>query len=174
MITPTPTQGRASKPDARARFDASIDRAKRTAGGFSVRTKILGIVLALTTVLGLGVTWQVRTVMGSILTDELENRGRSVVSDLAARTVDPILLNDTYTVFDILDDTVANHPDAIYGFVVGPDGAVLAHTFGDEGFPVELLDVHIDAGPGGIAHSHRCTTSGHRSSKAVSAQSGSG
>jgi signal transduction histidine kinase len=127
--------------DVSARFDAWVDRAKRTAGGFSVRTKILGIVLALTTVLGLGVTWQVRTVMSSVLADELETRGLSVASDLAARTADPILLNDTYSVHDILQDTVAHHPDAIYGFVVGVDGAVLAHTFGEQGFPTALLDV---------------------------------
>ena len=115
--------------DVSARFDAWVDRAKRTAGGFSVRTKILGIVLALTTVLGLGVTWQVRTVMSSVLADELETRGLSVASDLAARTADPILLNDTYSVHDILQDTVAHHPDGIYGFVVGVDGAVLAKFF---------------------------------------------
>jgi signal transduction histidine kinase len=147
--------------DMRTRFDAWLDRFKRTAGGFSVRTKILGIVLALTTVLGLGVTWQVRTVMNSVLADELEIRGRSVVSDLAVRTVDSILLNDTYSVFDILDDTVANHPDAIYGFVIAPDGAVLAHTFGDEGFPVELLSVNADEGNSDIGHFRFASDDGH-------------
>ena len=56
--------------DARARFDDRIERIKQAAGGFSVRTKILGIVLALTTVLGLVVTWQVRTVMTEVLISE--------------------------------------------------------------------------------------------------------
>lgn len=68
------------------------------AGGVSVRTKILGIVLALTTILGLGVTWQVRLVMGRVFISELEQRGLSVVSDLAARAIDPLLLNDTFAV----------------------------------------------------------------------------
>jgi hypothetical protein len=77
--------------DARARFDRWLERIRKAAGGFSVRTKILGIVLALTTVLGLIVTWQVRTVMTGVLVNELDNRGQSVVSDLAARTSDPIL-----------------------------------------------------------------------------------
>lgn len=130
------------RPDVRARFDAWVERFKKTAGGFSVRTKILGIVLTLTTVLGLGVTWQVRSVMGDILVGELEDRGMAEVSDLAARTADPVLLNDTFSVYEILNDTVAHHPDALYGFVVSPSGEVLAHTFGDEGFPVELLGVH--------------------------------
>jgi len=140
--------------DAPERFGDWVDRIKRTATGFSVRTKILGIVLALTTVLGLAVTWQVRSVMTNVLISELDNRGRSVASDLAARTVDPILLNDTYRVFETLDDTVANHPDAIYAFVLDPTGSVVAHTFGEEGFPTELLGLNPGEGTTEIKHNH--------------------
>ena len=128
--------------DTRARFDEWLVRVRRTVGGFSVRTKILGIVLALTTVLGLVVTWQVRTVMTGVLMNELDNRGQSVASDLAARTSEPILLNDTYGVFEILDDSVTNHPDATYAFALDTNGGVIAHTFGDEGFPIALRDVY--------------------------------
>ena len=53
-----PTPGPRNAPE---RFGDWLDRIRRTATGFSVRTKILGIVLALTTVLGLAVTWQVRS-----------------------------------------------------------------------------------------------------------------
>jgi signal transduction histidine kinase len=128
--------------DARARFDQWLVRVRRTVGGFSVRTKILGIVLAMTTVLGLVVTWQVRTVMTGVLMNELDNRGQSVASDLAARTSELILLNDTYGVFEHLDDTVDNHPDATYAFVLDTNGGVIAHTFGDEGFPIALRNVY--------------------------------
>ncbi|MCP3997591.1 MAG: HAMP domain-containing protein, partial [bacterium] len=138
--------------DVQARFDGWLERTKNRATGFSVRTKILGIVLALTTVLGLVVTWQVRTVMTGVLLNELDNRGQSVASDLAARSSTPILLNDTYGVFELLDDTVTNHPDATYAFVMDSSGAVVAHTFGDEGFPVGLLD---------IAPSEELATSGY-------------
>jgi len=106
-----------------------------------VRTKILGIVLALTAILGLGVTGQVRLVMSRVFIAELEQRGMSVVSDLAARAVDPILLNDTFAVHQLLTDTITNHPDALYAFVLTTDGQVLAHTFGDSGFPLALLDL---------------------------------
>ena len=109
------------------------------AGGVSVRTKILGILLALTAILGLGVTWQVRAVMGKIFIAELEQRGFSVVSDLASRIVDPILLNDTFGIHQLLTDTILHHPDALYAFVVDPDGRVIAHTFGESGFPLALL-----------------------------------
>ena len=106
-------------------------------GGVSVRTKILGIVLTLTIVLGLGVTRQVRTMMSQTLLDELEERGQSVISDLAARSVDPILLNDTFALHELLNETLANHTDVIYAFVIDPHGQILAHTF-EKGFPTAL------------------------------------
>jgi signal transduction histidine kinase len=146
--------------DVGARFDEWLERAKQAAGGFSVRTKILGIVLALTTVLGLVVTLQVRSVMTDVLQNELDNRGQSVVSDLAARTSDPILFNDTYGVFELLADTVAHHPDATYAFVVDSDGAVIAHTFGDEGFPMDLLGIDHATASVGAGHLRINTESG--------------
>lgn len=120
-----------------------LERLITLAGSVSVRTKIMGIVLALTIVLGLGVTWQVRSVMQRVFMSELENRGISVAGDLAARSVDPILLNDTYALYQLLTETVANHPDTLYAFVVDTRGHVLAHTFGNGGFPVGLLDATL-------------------------------
>ncbi len=115
----------------------------QVAGGVNIRTKILGMVLALTIMLGLAVTWQVRVVMARVFVDELENRGVSVVSDLASRSIDPILLNDTYALYLLLRDTVLNHPDVLYAFILNPEGEVLAHTFGDAGFPIALLNSEI-------------------------------
>lgn len=129
-----------------SRLDASIAKAKDLLGAASVRTKILGIVLALTTVLGLGITWQVRAVMNTVLLDELDSRGSSVVSDLAARSVDPILLNDMFALHQLLAQTVANHTDMVYAFVVDPNGNVIAHTF-DDGFPTQLLELQSTGGP---------------------------
>jgi signal transduction histidine kinase len=122
------------------------ERLWHVAGGVSVRTKILGIVLGLTMLLGLAVTYQVRTVMASVFASELENRGVSVASDLGGRSTDPILLNDTYALHQLLNETVSNHPDAAYTFVLDTDGQVLAHTFGDAGFPRSLLDKSVLAG----------------------------
>ncbi|NHZ70212.1 MAG: HAMP domain-containing protein [Proteobacteria bacterium] len=137
LVTPARSTAR---PDAVDRFNEMVHGAKRMVTGFSVRTKILGILVTLTLVLGFGVTLQVRSVMTSVMVTELENRGGSVSSDIAARSADPLLLNDAFSVHELLRDTVRNHPDAEYAFVVGADGAILAHTFGEEGFPVQLLD----------------------------------
>jgi signal transduction histidine kinase len=128
--------------DVADRFAAFLASVRLRATSFSVRTKILGIILTLTVILGLGVTAQVRGAVTAVLVGELENRGVAVASDIAARSADPILLSDPLTVYEILRDTVSNHPDAEYAFVVGPAGGVVVHTFGDEGFPTALLDAY--------------------------------
>lgn len=108
----------------------------------SIRTKILGIVLVLTTVLGLGITWQVRSVMGRALLGELESLGLAVASDVGGRSVEPILLDDAYALYQLLDQTTANHPDVLYVFIVAEDGRILSHTFDDQGIPTELISLH--------------------------------
>ncbi len=124
------------------------------ATGVSVRTKILGIVVSMTLMLGLGITLQVRSVLSAVLTTELDNRGVSVASDLSARAADPLLLNDPYTVHELLSDTVAHHPDAEYGYVMARDDTVVVHTFGDAGFPSALLDREAGSSGARLAHRH--------------------
>ena len=98
------------RPPRPARPEAYAEQAKQLLSSVSVRTKILGIVLALTMLLGLGVTWQVRTLMNRVLIDELDSRGASVASDLAARSVDPILLDDTFSLHQLLSRTILTSP----------------------------------------------------------------
>lgn len=110
-------------------------------GAVSVRTKILGIVLALVLLLGAGVTLQVRAILGTTLTHELQNRGISITRDVAARSVDLLLVRDLYAVHQLLADTLANNEDVRYAFIVTPQGQVAAHTF-NGGFPTSLLIVN--------------------------------
>ncbi|MCL1588747.1 MAG: histidine kinase [Actinomycetia bacterium] len=157
------TDAVAGSPPSRSRdvsqaFEAGVGRAKRFATGVSVRTKILGIVVTMTMILGLGITLQVRSVMSSVLITELDNRGASVASDLAARAADPLLLDAPFEVYELLEDAVANHPDAEYAYVVQPSGAVLVHTFGDSGFPTSLRDLSGGITEDGITHRHFATS----------------
>ncbi len=114
------------------------------AGAVSVRTKILGIVLALVLLLGGGVTLQVRTILHTTLNYELQGRGVSITRDVAARSVDLLLVRDLYGVHQLLRDTLANNEDVRYAFIVNPQGQVVAHTFND-GFPSSLLALHTVA-----------------------------
>ncbi|OGO45682.1 MAG: ATPase [Chloroflexi bacterium RBG_16_63_12] len=121
-----------------------LDRAWAVAGGVSVRTKILGIVLGLVLLLGLGVTAQVRATLTRTMDAQLQEQAVSVSRDLAARATDLILINDVYGLHQLLRETQANNANVRYAFVVDTHGQVLAQTFG-EGFPARLLEANAAA-----------------------------
>jgi signal transduction histidine kinase len=110
-------------------------------GAVSVRSKILGIVLGFIVLLGTGVTFQARYALAATMTAQLEEQSVSVSRDLAARSTDPILLNDLLGLHDLLDETLANNPNVRYAFIVDPQGQVIAQTF-EGGFPLDLLTLN--------------------------------
>lgn len=111
------------------------------AGAVSVRTKILGIVLGLVILLGAGVTLQARFALTATMTDQLEEQSVSLSRDLAARSTDPILLNDLLGLHDLLEETIANNPNIRYAFILDNRGQVIAHSF-DGGFPLDLIQLN--------------------------------
>ncbi len=129
------------------RFDTWIDKAKTLAGSFSVRTKILGIVLGLIILLGLGFTMQVRSSMISFLNNERDHLGKAHVVELTNSTSELLAANDIVGVTRALEESVAQHTDNAYAFIVGPDGKVVAHTFDDTIFPAALLSFATSDGP---------------------------
>jgi hypothetical protein len=90
------------------------------------------------------VTLQVRAILRATLSHELQNRGVSITRDVAARSVDLLLVRDLYAVHQLLRDTLANNEDVRYAFIVNPQGQVVAHTFSN-GFPTSLLALHTVA-----------------------------
>ncbi|HDL41840.1 MAG TPA: HAMP domain-containing protein [Actinobacteria bacterium] len=117
------------------------DRFKAFAGRFSVRTKIIGIVLMLTTILGLGITWQVRTAMSTLVESELTVRAETIALEVAVHVANPIAERDTAGVVSILDDAVASHLDSVFAAVSRADGIIIARAFTDgDGTPGATLD----------------------------------
>lgn len=108
----------------------------------------MGIVLGLVLLLGFGITWEVRASMTAALTTRLEERGVSIARDLAARSTDYILINNTYALHELLKDTIHNNSDLRYAFLLDENGRVLVHSF-DGGFPRGL------AGKNSVASSER-------------------
>lgn len=115
------------------------------AGAVSVRTKIFGIVLGLVLLLGLGITAQVRATLIRTMDAQLEEQAISVTRDLAARATDLILINDLFATHQLLRETQTNNANVRYAFVMDDHGQVTAHTFGDKGFPVGLLNANTAA-----------------------------
>ena len=111
------------------------------AGAVSIRTKILGIILGLVILLGVGVIIQARYALTATMAVQLEEQSVSVSRDLAARSTDPILLNDLLGLHDLLNETIANNPNIRYAFLVDDRGQVIAHTFVG-GFPLDLIPLN--------------------------------
>jgi signal transduction histidine kinase len=113
------------------------------AGGVSVRTKILGIVLGGTVLFGLTTILQVRYALYHVLVARTQDWGIAMASDLAARSTDLILINDLMGLHRLLQDAVDHNPELRYAFALSPEGEVLAHTFGTgPEFPVGLVEAH--------------------------------
>jgi len=107
----------------------------------NIRVKIIGIMLGLVFLLGLAVTWQVRQLLSQEMYAQLSEQAVALTRDLAARSADPISLNDVGRLRQLLQDTQSNQPNVRYAFVLDTQGNVLAHTF-DGRFPVELLSAN--------------------------------
>ena len=112
----------------------------------SIRTKILGMVVGVILLLGLGVTLLVRVQLQSELAASLEARGIAIAGDLSARSADLILTENTFSLYQLIRDTLENNPDVRYAFVLDPTGGALVHSFG-QGVPPDLLSVNpVNAG----------------------------
>ena len=75
------------------------------------------------------------------MTAQLEEQSVSISRDLAARSTDPILLNDLLRLHDLLGETIANNPNVRYAFLVDARGQVIANSF-EGGFPPGLLTLN--------------------------------
>ena len=107
-----------------------IGRLLALADSVSVQIKIMGIVLGLVVLLGLGATLELRNRTAALLGRELDERAVSIARDLAARSSDLILTNNTYGLYELARDTLENNRDVRYVLVLDHNGAPLAHTFG--------------------------------------------
>ncbi len=122
-------------------FQKLIQRFWAIAGAVSIRTKILGIVLGLVVLFGGVAIIQARNTLTASMTAQLEEQSVSISRDLAARSTDPILLNDLLRLHDLLDETIANNPNVRYAFLVDAHGQVIVNTF-QGGFPPNLLSLN--------------------------------
>ncbi|MCC7209346.1 MAG: HAMP domain-containing protein, partial [Anaerolineae bacterium] len=128
----------------RVDWEGLLHRFWTVVGAVNVRVKIMGIVLGLVLLLGFTVTIQVRQLIAQSMYAQLEEQAISIARDLAARSTDPILINNLYALRQLILSTQTTHPSVRYAFAIDPAGYVLAHTFGD-GFPQGLLEANSAA-----------------------------
>ncbi len=111
------------------------------AGGISIRAKIMGIVVALILIFGLALTFQVRNSLTTTLTVRLEKQGLAIAKNLAARSTDLVLTDNSFDLYQLLRETVDNTEEVYYAMILDPRGRVVSHSF-DGGVPVGLSEVN--------------------------------
>ncbi len=140
--------------DTVTRVVGFASRLRSWATGAGIRVKILGIVVSLTLILGLGITFQVRSVTSSALIDELHKRVASLAGDLAGRAFDSASAGDLEGVRSLLEQVLAQNPEAVFAYMTGPDGAVLEYASASGNFPASLGASGPAATEYGLLHSH--------------------
>ena len=117
-----------------------FNRVWEIAGAVSIRTKLLGLALGLVLLVGFGNILQARSVLSKNMEAQLRDQSVSEARDLAARAVDPILLNDLLALQDLLLETKSNNTNVRYAFIIDQRGQVIgAHI--EEGAAAGLIVV---------------------------------
>jgi len=96
---------------------------------FGVRSKIIGIVIAVVAVFSLGVLVLTRTEMGAGLRERLDELGVVLARDVANQSTTLVLTGDTFDLHELIRQTLDNHRDVRYVFIVDARGQVLGHSF---------------------------------------------
>lgn len=112
-------------------------------GSVSIRTKIVGIILGSTLLISISFFFQVRASIFSVLEQKIQEQGSSIANDVAMRATELILVNDLYSLNELIYKTKQNYSDIRYVFVLDSQQRVLAHTFG-EGFPLDLIGLNAE------------------------------
>lgn len=111
-------------------------------GGVSVRTKILGIVLALVVSLGAVVSLQVRALLIAALRDGLQKNSLVLARHVVAQDANPLVAGDLAALNTQLRESLRYTPDAAYILVLDSTGHALAHTF-DGTIPADLAGENV-------------------------------
>lgn len=94
----------------------------------SIELKIYGmviIVVFMVTIISLIV---VRMSITNTLTLQIEDRAKSISSDIASRSVDPLLTHNIFALQSLITDTLNSYQDIEYIFILNKEGEVVVHS----------------------------------------------
>lgn len=109
-----------------------------------IRSKIMGIILAMVLLLGLTISLQVYQAVAKNMEQQLQEQGVSLARDVAARSVDYIFTNNLFSLYDLAQDTMVYNRHVRYILILDSAGNILTHTFPD-GIPRDLRHLNTVA-----------------------------
>lgn len=99
----------------------------------SIELKIYGMVLIVVLMVTSISLIVVRLSIADTLTLQIEDRAKSISSDIASRSVDPLLTHNIFALQSLISDTINSYQDIEYIFILSKEGEVLVHS-NEKGF----------------------------------------
>lgn len=105
----------------------------------AIHLKIYGMFFAIVFLITVISIIVVRVTTTDTLAIQLDERVKSIGSDVAARSGDLMLTNNIYALQKLVNDTIDHYKDVEYVFILNEDGKVLVHTYGEQRPSLELI-----------------------------------
>lgn len=109
---------------------------------FSIELKIYGMVISVVLLVTIISLFVVRISITQTLTNELNERVKSIASDVSARSVDFVLTQNIYALNKLVSDTVEHYQDIEYVFLLNPDDTILVYSTDDQIISKELVEAN--------------------------------
>ncbi|MBI5665872.1 MAG: HAMP domain-containing protein [Nitrospirae bacterium] len=106
-------------------------------GHFSIRTKIIAVMIGTTLFFGLSMIVFAKTIIYQKLFAKIQEKGAVMAIETALDCVNPVVTEELFEVEMKFKDMMASEKDIVYLFITDKDNRVLAHTF-PGGVPDEL------------------------------------
>ncbi|OIJ18123.1 hypothetical protein BKP45_11035 [Anaerobacillus alkalidiazotrophicus] len=108
----------------------------------SIHVKIYGMVFAIIFLITIISLIGVRISITETLTQQLDERVKSIGSDVASKSSDLLLTNNIYALQKLVNDTIQNNRDIEYVFILNENGRTVVHSYEDVYISTELLHVN--------------------------------
>ena len=104
----------------------------------SIRTKVMGIATVCVLIAAFAFVWSDYHHTSDMLSKQLQERGITIATGLAAQSRDSVLTRDSFALYMLARNTLNSDKDLTYILVLDDKQNVLVHTF-KQGVPIELL-----------------------------------
>ncbi|RKZ01252.1 MAG: hypothetical protein DRQ10_02480 [Candidatus Hydrothermota bacterium] len=98
---------------------------------FSLRWKVLLMVIGIIVILGVLITFYIRSVVYRSFLEEVKLRGKLIATELAFTAVDPVINEDEPALMELVE-RAKRVGDAEYALIIDAKGHLLAHTFEED------------------------------------------
>ena len=114
-----------------------------TISSIPFRLKVALMLAGVILLLGAIAVTYARNDIRRILGTELERRGETIARNLASNSIDPLLTDDLYSLYELVNRTKVSDADIRYILVISPEGTVRVNTFGSDAIPHGLLEANV-------------------------------